>query len=82
MNDWRDDVRAVLMAVWVALAICGACAIVGLITVPIVPVFKVRECAKEQLDDFGDLCAESDGDTKFDGVQCAVESILMCVEGR
>ena len=36
------------------------------------------KCVSQQIEFYGDLCAESDGETKLDGVQCAVESIEIC----
>ena len=36
------------------------------------------KCVSQQIELYGDICAESDGDTKQDGVICAVESINIC----
>ena len=38
------------------------------------------KCVSQQVELYGDICAESDGDTKFDGMKCAVESINICKE--
>lgn len=38
------------------------------------------KCVSQQIELYGDICAESDGDTKFEGVKCAVEAIQMCKE--
>lgn len=43
---------------------------------------EVMECINDQVDLYGDLCAESFGNgdqSNYEGVKCAVESIKICL---
>lgn len=66
---------------WILLLMLAGCSTTGRME-------EIRECISDQTELYGDICAESSSgyedmtpiDAHYDGVECATETALMCLD--